>query len=73
MFVTLTHSTPTLGLIQSPTQWLSQVIFWLKYGHLIVSGDGKIMTSSESLTLSFEFGLWLSGNLALSLVAWGEW
>jgi hypothetical protein len=27
------------------------------------------MTSSESLNLSLEFGSWISGNLALSLVA----
>jgi len=43
----------------------------MKYGHLIVSGDEKFMTSSESLTLKLEFGPWISGNLALSLVAWG--
>jgi hypothetical protein len=43
----------------------------LKYGHLIVSGDGKFMTSVESLILSLEFDPWISGNLALSLVAGG--
>ena len=69
--VFVTHCTPTLGLIQSLTRWLSQVILWLKYGHLIVSGDGKFMTSIEPLTLSLEFDLWISGNLALSLVAGG--
>ena len=61
--------TPTLGLIQSLTQWLSQVILWLKYGHLIIIGGGKFMISSECLTLNLEFGPWISGNLALSLVA----
>jgi len=69
--VCVTHCTATLGLIHSLTQWLSQVILWLKYGHLIVSGDGKFMTSSESLTLSLEFDPWISGNPALLLVAGG--
>ena len=68
--VCFTLCTPTLGLIQSLTQWLSQVILRLKYGHLIVSGDRKFMTSSEFLTLNLEFGAWISGNLALSLVTW---
>jgi len=66
--VCVTYCTPTLGLVQSLAEWLSQVILRLKYGPLIVSGDGKFMTSIESLTLSLELGPWISGNLALSLV-----
>jgi hypothetical protein len=42
---------------------------------MVVGVDGKIVTASnEFLTLSSEFGSWISGNLALSLIIawWGN-